>query len=135
MRVLVKLLDTVVGSRVSRMRGNLSDLAGGLALQECGGEVPPKRRRIRVKTRDPSFGAHPGCGDRVRADGSQKDSKAPCKRRRIMVKSSDALGEVLVAPDSGGRFRGSRQGGSKRARSEEPITSDPGYNDGLHWPG
>ena len=120
--------------RISRIRGDLSELAGDLALQGSGDEVPPKRRRIRVKTRDPSFGVRPDCWGRVREDGS-RDSKDPCKRRRVTVKSRDTLGGMLVASDSRGGVRGSCQGGSKSTRSEEPITRDPGYNDGCHWPG
>ena len=103
-------------------------------MQGWGGSGPPKRRRIRVKTRDPSFGESPDCWGRVKEDGSQT-SKDPCKRRRLSGKSSDTLGDVLVTSDSRGRVSGSCQRGSKRTRSEEPITRDPGYNDGLHWPG
>ena len=123
------------GYRANRLGGDLGDIAGGLALHGGDGEAPPKRRRIRVKTYDLSFGTHSGCRGRVREDGSQGDNKAPCKRRRIRVKSRDLFGRVMVAPNSRGRVIGSCQGGSKRTRSEEPITSDPRYNDGLHWPG
>ena len=76
----------------------------------------------------------PDCWGRVEEDGSQT-SKDPCKRRRLSGKSSDTLGDVLVTSDSRGRASGSCQRGSKRTRSEEPITRDPGYNDGFHWPG
>mgnify|MGYP006903301612 CR=1 FL=1 len=122
------------GVSLSEDMGNATGLVRGLDLQGWGEGDSPKRRRIRVKTRDPSFGVSPDCWGRVIEEGGQ-DSKDPCKRRRILVKSMDTLGVFLVASDSRGGDRGSCQRGSKRTRSEEPITSDSGYNDGLHWPG
>ena len=122
------------GGSLCEDMGNHGGLARGLDLQGGGEGDPPKRRRIRVKTRDPSFGVSPGCWGRVKEEGSQ-GSKDPCKRRRLLVKSMDTLGDISVASDSRGGVGGSCQRGSKRARSEEPITSDPGYDDGLHWPG
>ena len=119
------------GGSLSEDMGDRGGLARGLDLQGGGEGDSPKRRRIRVKTRDPSFGVSPDCWGRVKEEGSQ-DSKDPCKRRRILVKSMDTLGGMLVASDSRGGDRGSCQRGSRRT---EPITSDPGYNDGLHWPG
>ena len=54
-----------VGDRLSDAMGNTA-LVRGLDLQGWGGGDPPKGRRIRVKTRDPSFGVSPDCWGRVK---------------------------------------------------------------------
>ena len=90
-----------------------------------------RRRRLRSKTRDPSFGEVP----LSRGFGVGELSHGGTKRRKLTAESSSLFGGVLVASDSRGGVSGSCQRGSKRTRSEEPITRDSGYNDGLHWPG
>ena len=95
-------------------------------------ECLPRRRRLRNKTRDPSFGEVP----HSRGTGVGEHSLGgTSKRRKLTAESSSLFGDVLVASDSRGGVSGSCQRGSKRTRSEEPITRDSGYNDGLHWPG
>ena len=121
-----------IGDSLSEGEGRAA-LVRRLGVQGLGGSETPKRRRIRVKTSEPGIGDGPG-SSAVGLGGDSQDGNDPYKRRRVTGKSSD-LGRVSVTSDSGGRVSGSCQRGSKRTRSEEPITSDPGYNDGLHWPG
>ncbi len=83
------------------------------------------------KTRDPSSGGDP----HSRGDGVGEHSPGDTSKRRKLTVESSSLGDILVASDSRGGVSGSCQRGSKRTRSEEPITRDSGYNDGLHWPG
>ena len=121
-----------IGDSLSEGDGRAA-LVRRLEVQGLGGSENPKRRRIRVKTSEPGIGDGPG-SSAVSLGSDSQDGNDPYKRRRVTGKSSD-LGRVSVTSDSGGRVSGSCQRGSKRTRSEEPITSDPGYNDGLHWPG
>ena len=119
---------------------------GGLAYGEGDSRVgvifgeggdPVRRTRVRMKSAAPDYDAAviSGCRGGVDRVCSHEDGKAPFKRRGIRVKSADPISDAVVTSGSRGGVAGGCQRGSKRVRSEAPITRDPRYNDGLHWPG